>query len=294
MEMSYADVIAGAHADPRRLVEVEHMGDRAVLRLCDPGKLNVLSAPLMVQLLARADELARDPGVRAIVLTGAGRAFCTGGDLRMMQTAVERFSDPEDHEGASLPWQFIRGQFGAMVRLIGRTDKAFIAALNGPAAGVGLAFALSCDLAIAAADAVLVPAFGKLGLVPEVGTSWALTRALGYRGAFEYYVGGKQLTAGRALELGLVNEVVPAERLMETALAWCDRISELPPHALKIAKPLLRSAADLSQEQSLTMEEFAEPICFTTRGFADGVQQVIAHTSGAAANPADTDSKGTD
>jgi len=282
MEMSYAEVVAAAHADQRTLVEVEHLGDRAVLRLRDPDKLNVLSAPLMVQLLARAEELARDPRVRSIVLTGEGRAFCTGGDLRMMRTAVDRFSEADDREGASLPWQWIRGQFGAMVRLIGRTDKAFIAALNGPAAGVGLAFALSCDLAIASRNAVLVPAFGKLGLVPEVGTSWALTRALGYRGAFEYYVSGRQLTAERACALGLVNEVVAAERLMETALAWCDRISDLPPHALAIAKPLLRSAADLSQEQSLTMEEFAEPICFTTRGFADGVEQVIAQTSGAA------------
>lgn len=278
-EMSYAEVVAAAHADQRELVGVDHRGDRAVLRLRDPDKLNVLSAPMMVQLLARAEELARDPRVRAIVLTGEGRAFCTGGDLRMMQTAVERFGDPGDHEGASLPWQWIRGQFGAMVRLIGRTDKAFVAALNGPAAGVGLAFALSCDLAIASEDAVLVPAFGKLGLVPEVGTSWALTRALGYRGAFEYYVGGKQLTARRALELGLVNEVVAASELMDTAMSWCDRICALPPHALAIAKPLLRSAADLSQEQSLTMEEFAEPICFTTRGFAEGVRRVTAQTS---------------
>ena len=98
-----------------------------------------------------------------------------------------------------------------MVRLIGHTDKAFIAALNGPAAGVGLAFALSCDIAIAAEHALIVPAFGKLGVVPEVGTSWALTRALGYRQAFAYYVGGQHIDAHRAAELGLVNEVVPDE-----------------------------------------------------------------------------------
>jgi 2-(1,2-epoxy-1,2-dihydrophenyl)acetyl-CoA isomerase len=145
--------------------------------LADPEKRNVLSAPLMVQLLAHAEELAHDETVRAIVLTGRGRAFSTGGDLRMMRDAVERFADPADTEGATLPWQWIRYQFGAMVRLIGRTDKAFIAALHGPAAGVGLAFALTCDHAVAAQDAVIVPAFGRLGLVPEVGTSWALTRA---------------------------------------------------------------------------------------------------------------------
>lgn len=277
--LSYAEVVSAGQADERTLVEVEHLGDRAVLRLADPEKLNVLSAPMMVQLLAAVEDLARDQQLRSIVLTGRGGAFSTGGDLRMMQDAVNRFADPADEEGATLPWQWIRYQFGAMVRLIGRTDKAFLAALNGPAAGVGLAFALTCDLAIAADDAVVVPAFGKLGLVPEVGTSWALTRALGYRRAFAYYVAGEHIGAQRALELGLVNEVVPAGELMETAMRWCDRIADLPRHALPIAKPLLRGAADCSWEQALTMEEFAEPMCFTTRGFAQGVESMVAATS---------------
>jgi 2-(1,2-epoxy-1,2-dihydrophenyl)acetyl-CoA isomerase len=281
-ERSYAEVVASAHAEERELVAVERHGDRAVVYLADPEKRNVLSAPLMVQLLAHAEELARDETVRAIVLTGRGRAFSTGGDLRMMRDAVERFAGPADAEGATLPWQWIRYQFGAMVRLIGRTDKAFIAALNGPAAGVGLAFALTCDLAVAAQDAVIVPAFGRLGLVPEVGTSWALTRALGYRRAFAYYVSGEHIDARRALDLGLVNEVVPGGELMDAAMRWCDRVSALPPHALPIAKPLLRGAADSSWEQALTMEEFAEPMCFKTRGFAEGVESVAAATSSAA------------
>jgi 2-(1,2-epoxy-1,2-dihydrophenyl)acetyl-CoA isomerase len=198
----------------------------------------------------------------------------------MMQTAIDQFGTDDDDEGVTLPWQWIRYQFGGMVRLIARTDKAFIAALNGPAAGVGLAFALTCDIALAANGAVLVPAFGRLGLVPEVGTSWALTRALGYRRAFQFYVSGEHLDAERAAELGLINEVVPAEELMDRAGEWCDRIADLPPHALRIAKPLLRSAADASWDQSLTTEEFAEPMCFTTRGFADGVAAVRAATEG--------------
>lgn len=279
-EMTYEEIVASAYAEERELVAVDHRGDRAVLRLADPDKLNVLSAPLMVQLLARTEELVRDPEVRAIVLTGEGRAFSTGGDLRMMQAAVDRFGAPDDTEGATLPWQWIRYQFGAMVRLIGRTDKALIAALNGPAAGVGLAFALTCDLAVAAEGAVIVPAFGRLGLVPEVGTSWALTHALGYRRAFAYYVSGEHIDAERALELGLVNEVVPAEQLMEAAMGWCERVVELPRHALPIAKPLLRGAADLSWEHALAMEEFAEPMCFTTRGFAEGVEGVVGATAG--------------
>jgi 2-(1,2-epoxy-1,2-dihydrophenyl)acetyl-CoA isomerase len=278
MEMTYDDVVTAAQRDDRRLVEVDHRGHHAILRLADPDKLNVLSAPLMVQLIAATERLVRDPGIRAVVLTGAGRAFCTGGDLRMMQDATRRLKDPDDTEGATLPWRWIRHQFGAMVRLIGRSDTAFVAALNGPAAGVGLAFALSCDIAVAAADAVLVPAFGKLGLLPEVGTSWALTRGLGYRQAFAYYVSGKHLDAATALELGLVNEVVPAAELLDRAEDWCRRIAELPAHALPMAKPLLRACADLPWEQALTMEEFAEPICFTTEGFAQGLGRVVAST----------------
>jgi 2-(1,2-epoxy-1,2-dihydrophenyl)acetyl-CoA isomerase len=277
---TYADVVAEGGASQERLVEVERLGDRAIVTLSDPEKRNVLSAPLMLQLLAATEELAGARDVRAIVLTGAGPGFSTGGDLRMMQDAVERLHSPDDEEGATMPWQWIRYQFGAMVRLIGRTDKAFIAALNGPAAGVGLAFALTCDIAIAAEDAVIVPAFGRLGLVPEVGTSWALTRALGYRRAFAYYVGGEHIDARRAADLGLVNEVVPSAELMDRAMGWCDRIAALPAHALPIAKPLLRATSDLPWEHALTMEEFAEPMCFTTRGFADGVEGVTRAVGG--------------
>lgn len=280
MERTYAEVLAAAEQSGVELVVTEHRGDHAIVRLADPDKLNVLSAPLTVQLRVALERLVTDHDVRSVVITGAGRAFSAGGDLRMMSEATERLRDPADVEGASLPWQWIRYQFGGIARLIARSDKAFVAALNGPAAGVGLAFALACDLTLAARGAVLVPAFGKLGLLPEVGTSWALTRALGYRRAFAYYVGGEHIDAERALELGLVNEVVPAEELLAAALDWCAKVAALPPHALAMAKPLLRSTAELSWEHALTMEEFAEPLCFTTEGFANGVRQVLAQTSG--------------
>jgi 2-(1,2-epoxy-1,2-dihydrophenyl)acetyl-CoA isomerase len=278
--ISYEDFVKSGRDADRELISVERLSGRAIVRLNDPQKLNVLSAPLMIQLREACEELGRAPDVRAIVLTGEGSAFSTGGDLRMMQQAIDQFGSEDDEEGATLPWQWIRYQFGAMVRLIAGADKAYIAALNGPAAGVGLAFALTCDIAIAAEGAVLVPAFGRLGLVPEVGTSWALTRVLGYRRAFQFYVEGEHLNANRAAELGLVNEVVAPDRLMDRAMEWCDRIAGLPAHALPIAKPLLRTTADCSWEQALTVEEFAEPMCFTTRGFADGVAEVRAATSG--------------
>ena len=277
---TYNDVVAEGREHDARFVEVDRPSpDRAVLRMADPEKLNILSAPLMLQLQEQAEALVRDPDVRSIVLTGDGPGFSAGGDLRMMQGAIDSFGADDDTEGAFMPYQWIRYRFGAFARLIAHSDKAWIAALNGPAAGVGLAFALTADIAIAAEDAVIVPAFGRLGLVPEVGTSWALTRALGYRKAFEFYVGGEHIDAHRAVQLGLVNEVVPDGELLARADEWCERISKLPAHALPIAKPLLRASADASWDQSLQMEELAEPMCFTTRGFADGVARVTAATT---------------
>ncbi|HZA58650.1 MAG TPA: enoyl-CoA hydratase/isomerase family protein [Solirubrobacterales bacterium] len=275
----YKQYVREQSASSESLVEVERSGDSAVMRLGDPDKLNVLSAPLMLQLLERTEQLVRDDEVRSIVLTGRGHAFSAGGDLRMMEAVTENLGEPNEEEGAFKPYQWIRYQFGAMVRLIARSDKAFIAAINGPAAGVGLAFALTCDIAVASRDAILVPAFGRLGLVPEVGTSWALTRALGYRRAFEFYVAGEQLDAQRAADLGLVNQVVEPDELEGRAAKWCERLSLLPSHAIPIGKPLLRASADASWEQSLALEEFAEPTCFTTKGFADGVREVIAATA---------------
>jgi 2-(1,2-epoxy-1,2-dihydrophenyl)acetyl-CoA isomerase len=254
-------------------VHVEHRGDRAVVRLADPDKLNVLSAPLVQQLKVVLTDLAADRAVRAIVLTGSDPGFSAGGDLRMMQAAVENLGGPQ---GTTDLWRWIRNEFGAIARLIARTDKAFIAALNGPAAGVGLAWALTCDVAIASERAVVVPAFGRLGLLPEVGTSWALTRALGYQGAFAYYVSGEHIDAQRALELGLVQEVVPHDELLAAADAWCERICALPPHALQMTKPLLRAAADASWDGALALEEFAEPSCFTTDAFAGAVQGMLS------------------
>ena len=269
----YEDLIAHGREHPERLVRVERSTDRAVVTLDDPGKLNVLSAPLVGQLRAVLDELVSDRGIRSIVLTGADPGFSAGGDLRMMEQAPAALAAPE---GATDIWRWIRYEFGAVARLIARSDTAFIAALNGPAAGVGLAWALTCDLVIASERARIVPAFGRLGLLPEVGTSWALTRRLGYQGAFAFYAGGEQLDAQRARELGLVHEVVAHEALLGRADEWCERIAALPAHAIAMTKPLLRAAVDAPWEHALAMEEFAEPQCFTTSAFQESVRQLLA------------------
>lgn len=268
----YEELIAEGRAHPEHLVRIERGADRAVVTLADAEKLNVLSAPLVQQLRQALEELTASPEIRSIVLTGADPGFSAGGDLRMMERTPEALAAPA---GSTDIWRWIRYEFGGIVRLIARSDTAFIAALNGPAAGVGLAWALNCDLAIASERARLVPAFGRLGLLPEVGTSWVLTRKLGYQGAFAFYADGEHLDAARALELGLVHEVVAHERLLEAADAWCERIAALPEHALRMTKPLLRAAADAGWEGALATEEFAEPQCFTTSSFQDAVRGLL-------------------
>jgi 2-(1,2-epoxy-1,2-dihydrophenyl)acetyl-CoA isomerase len=265
-------VAAGDDPDAPERVRVDHRGDRAVVTLDESDRLNVLSAPLVRQLRRALQALDADADVRSVVLTGVDPGFSAGGDLKMMQVAIEQRDAPE---GVADVWRWIRREFGWIARLIAGSDTIFIAALNGAAAGVGLAWALTCDVVLASERAVIVPAFGRLGLIPEVGTSWALTRRLGYHGALAYYLRGDHIDARTALRVGLVQEVVEHDRLLATADEWCSRIAELPPHAVAMTKPLLRAAADANWNDALTLEEFAEPTCFTTAAFADSVRAML-------------------
>ena len=138
-----------------------------------------------------------------------------------------------------------------------------------------MAFALASDLILASERAVIVPAFGRIGLLPEVGTSWALTRRLGYQRTFELFAGGRHLSGAEAADLGLANSVHPHAELLDAAAEWCERIERLPAHVLRMMKPLLRAAADATWEQSIAMEEFAEPQCFTSPAHREAVTELL-------------------
>jgi 2-(1,2-epoxy-1,2-dihydrophenyl)acetyl-CoA isomerase len=278
----YEDLRHSGESDQRSLVRSERDGAQVTLTLADPERLNPLSAGLNLQLQQRLEEIAGDPGVRTVIITGQDPAFSAGGDLTMIRDGNEVIRDADDPSDTADPWRWIRRQFGGVVRTIASTDKLFVAAVNGPAAGVGLAFALACDVIIASERAVLVPAFGRLGLVPEVGTSWLLTRRLGYHGAMAYYLTGKHIEAKQALELGLVQEVVAHEELLSAARAWCERAEEMPAHALEMTKSLLRAAADAPWEQSLKLEEFAEANCFSTEPLGQAARRLLESSSAGA------------
>jgi 2-(1,2-epoxy-1,2-dihydrophenyl)acetyl-CoA isomerase len=268
---------AGAE-DERTLVRSDLRGDRAMITLADPERLNPLSAGLNFQLQERLDEIVRDPEIRSVVITGEDPAFSAGGDLRMIRDGNQAIRDSDDPADTTDPWRWIRRQFGGVVRTIASTDKLFVAAINGPAAGVGLAFALACDVIVASERAVLVPAFGRLGMVPEVGTSWLLTRRLGYHGAIDYYLKGVPIGATEALRLGLVSEVHAHETLLDGADKWCSRVAAMPAHAFEMTKSLLRAAVDAPWEETLRLEEFAEANCFSTAALGDAAESLLRNS----------------
>jgi 2-(1,2-epoxy-1,2-dihydrophenyl)acetyl-CoA isomerase len=271
---TYAEVVEHARTTDDQRVLVERDGAHAIVTMHDPQHLNALSAELTVQLRLALSELALDPALRAIVLTGSDPAFSAGGDLRLMRDAARPMLEESEGGGTEI-WRWIRNEFGAIAKLITRTDKAFLAAVNGAAAGVGLAFALACDILIASEQARLVPAFAGVGLIPEVGTSWQLTRRLGYQRTFELFASGRHLTGDEAAKMGIANAVVPHDRLLAEALARVEQIEAAPPHVVAMMKPLLRNAADMTWEQAIAMEEFAEPTCFTTRAHRDAVSRLL-------------------
>src|SRR6201999_4194061 len=143
----YAGMVAdGDDPDAPRRVRVEHRGDRAVVTLDEPDRLNALSAPLVRQLRCAIEALVADRGIRSVVLTGADPGFSAEGDLKVMRSATKQLSNPE---GVAVVWRWIHREFGPIARLIAGSDTIFGPAINGPAAGVGLAWALTCDIAVA-------------------------------------------------------------------------------------------------------------------------------------------------
>jgi 2-(1,2-epoxy-1,2-dihydrophenyl)acetyl-CoA isomerase len=276
--LSYEEFVRALEADPRTLVRIERPRPHAaVVRLDDPTNMNALSGALTVQLGRVLASVLGDPSVRTVVLTGTDPFFSVGGDWKLMR---ERAHTAEERdEGSVGVWKWIRHQFGGIARLIAQSDTPVVVALNGAAAGVALAWTLSSDLVVASERAQLVLAFGRIGLVPEVGTNWALTRRVGHQKAFELFVRGGTVSAAEALGLGLVNQVVPHEDLLDAALAWCDRIARLPEHVVSMTKPLMRAAADMTWQHALVTEEFAEPMTFTTAAHRSAVEALLAKTA---------------
>jgi 2-(1,2-epoxy-1,2-dihydrophenyl)acetyl-CoA isomerase len=222
-----------------------------------PDVLNALNAAMHAGLAAALKE-ARGGDVRAIVITGAGRGFCVGQDL------AEFGEMPDVAEG-------LRQRYHPNVRAIRELEKPVLAAVNGPAAGAGMSLACACDLRIAADDATFVPAFINIGLVPDSGGTFFVTRLLGYARAFEWLCSGRRLSAAEAHAWGLVSEVVESDRLAARALERAAELAALPTRALGMTKRLLDRAAGTALEEQLEREAQLQSAATQTGDFREGV-----------------------
>jgi 2-(1,2-epoxy-1,2-dihydrophenyl)acetyl-CoA isomerase len=242
------------------MAEVEITRDGAVMTITlnRPDVLNALNRVVHDGLHAALDE-ARDPSVRAVVITGAGRGFCVGQDLQ------------EFRDGAADVAQNLRDNYHATVLAIRALEKPVLAVVNGPAAGAGLSLALACDLRIAAEGASFVPAFINIGLVPDSGATWLARRLLGRARAFEWFASGRKLTAAAALELGLVSEVAPDDGVAERGRELAATLAAMPTRAVWHTKQLFDAAESSTFAEQLEFEAVTQAQMVRTHDFAEGV-----------------------
>lgn len=238
--------------------EVEH--GVGTITLDRPDALNSLEATLKRELLAVLREAERDPAVRAVILTGAGRAFCAGQDLK------ERLGP----DAAPLDVE-VRERYVPIVLAIRRLSKPVIAAVNGVAAGAGAALAFACDLRIAADGASFVLAFGRIGLAPDSGASWFLPRLVGLAYAAELLYLPDSMPAPEALRIGLVSRVVPAAELMPQAQALAGRLAHGAPRAMALTKRALARSLEVGLEEALDHEASLQGIAGRTADHAEGI-----------------------
>jgi 2-(1,2-epoxy-1,2-dihydrophenyl)acetyl-CoA isomerase len=244
----------------------------AVLTLDRPEVLNAFDAALGREVLEGLEQASTDPDVRCIVVTGAGRAFSSGEDLAALTKSYETGDVPE--LGATL-----RDKYNPIVRAIKAAPKPVVAALNGVVAGAGVGIALACDWRVAVAEARLVLAFTKIGLVPDSGSLWSLTRSVGAAQAWSIAASGDPIEAARALELGLVDEVVAAPEFQD---AWRSRargFARGPTRAYALTKSLISFALDHSLDEQLDEEIEVQTEAGRTEDHLEGVRAFIAKRS---------------
>jgi 2-(1,2-epoxy-1,2-dihydrophenyl)acetyl-CoA isomerase len=242
------------------MAEVETTREGAVLTITlnRPDLLNAFNEA-MHRALAAALKDARDGGVRAVVITGAGRGFCVGQDLT-------EFREAPGDIGSRL-----RGNYHPNIRAIRALEKPVIAAVNGAAAGAGMSFACACDLRIAADSATFVPAFINIGLIPDSGGSYFVTRLLGPARAFEWLASGRRLTAAEAHAWGLVSEVVETAGLSARAAELAAQLADLPTRGVGMTKRLLDHAVTATLEEQLEREAQLQAAATQTEDFKEGV-----------------------
>ncbi len=241
----------------------------ATITLNRPERMNAISGPMLQSFSRAFRDADRDPAVRVIILTGAGRGFCAGLDLKDLAAGTGIGAG----NGAGLGARFDLADSPPVV--LHTTDKPVICALNGPAAGYGMDLALGCDIRIASTEAKLAAVFAKRGILPESGGTWLLPRLIGWAKAAEVAFLGKVLSAEESLALGLVNAVVEPARLMDEARAWAAQIAANAPLAVQATKRMMRLGLEETFEANVHHVYLQLLPLFRTEDFREGVQAFL-------------------
>jgi 2-(1,2-epoxy-1,2-dihydrophenyl)acetyl-CoA isomerase len=249
-------------------LQLEMRGQVGVLTLNRPDRLNALTVQVANEFKAAVAE-AVERGARAIVLTGAGRAFSAGGDLREMQEIAKRDGRAEAFFDEPLR------RINEAIMLIRETPVPFIAAVNGVASGGGCNLALACDLVVAAESAKFNQAFIKIGLTPDCGGTFILPRLVGWKRATELLFTGDLVTAQAAAEMGMINSVMPDNELMSRAMAMAEKLAQAPTAAIAEIKKLLDASAANDLRSQLDLERETQIESGKTKDFVEGVQAFL-------------------
>ena len=241
----------------------------AWIRLNRPEKMNAIGAVTRQQLSEALKQAERDDAVRVVVLTGTGRAFSSGADVTEMAQAGG-MRTPED------VGRVLRNEYMPMLVRLRTMPKPAIAAMNGPAIGIGASFALACDIRIGTPDSYLLEAFVNIGLAPDGGVSWLLPRLAGSGVAYEMFFTGKPLAAAEAHRLGVINRIVPADRLEEEVRDLANQLAAQPRQAMAGAKRAVNHALNSTFEEAMEFESYLQEAQAASPEFAEGVQNFLA------------------
>lgn len=222
------------------IVKYEQQAAVAVITLHRPEAMNSFNTELRADLAAALEKAHNDDSVRVVILTGEGRTFSAGADLK---AGIDKDVS-----------EILQVEYRPVQEAIANIPKPVIAAIPGSAAGIGLSVALQCDLLIMADNAFMLSPFTTISLVPDGGLNWMLVRQLGYRRAFQLSIESERIDAARCVELGLANKAVPAEELRSAALEWAQALARRAPLSLAATKKAMRYAADHDWSSSYDLE----------------------------------------
>lgn len=250
---------------------LERINRHALITLHRPDARNAYSEEMIGQLITALDDIELDPSVRAVVITGSGKAFSAGGDLKLMMAKEGMFAGGPVELRARYMQNIQR-----VPRRLSRFSKPLIAAINGPAIGAGLDLSLMCDLRIASTKARFGSTFVKVGLIPGDGGAYYLTRAIGLARALDLCLTGRIIDAQEALTMGLVSRILDPEHLLTAAGELAEQIADNAPVAVQLTKAAAYQSLNLSPESALQLAASFQGIAQNTPDHLEGVEAILS------------------